>query len=85
MDWEWIPLGLMLVLVGSFYVGSLYLAFRYGMELGQRQPVAPRPSRAPIAVSPSIPVPPGTQQPEEAKPLPRRVSFQAAKKKLEAQ
>lgn len=56
MDWEWIPLGIMLVLVGSFYVGSMYLAFTQGIEVGKRLQVAPvsRPRRASVAPSTEV-------------------------------
>ena len=71
MEWEWIPLGIMLVLVGSFYVWSLYLAFKQGMEVGQRMAIAPQVVRQ---QSYSFKVPEGTKLPD-AKTVSNRVDI----------
>lgn len=36
MDWDWLPIAIMLVLVGGFYFWSLRLAFQHGVEMGKQ-------------------------------------------------
>jgi hypothetical protein len=36
MDWDWVPIGIMLALVGGFYLWSLHLAFSRGLEIGKQ-------------------------------------------------